>query len=120
MIKQYVVKMINLSDAQKVYANAYADYDNTGAATVSSRDATIITQYVVKMPVTLGDRVEVTFVNDDDTQIKRTVRKGTELLQIPEAKAGYAWSGSKTAFIAPVYANITQQKIYYLIKITEE
>jgi len=116
MIKQYAVKIITLSEAQKVYANAYTDYDKSGAPTVSARDASIVTQYAVKMSVKLGDRVNVTFVNDDGTQIKRSVHSGATIKQIPIAKSGYAWSGSKTAFVAPVYANVTADKTFYLVK----
>ena len=55
MIKQYVVKMIELSDVQKVYANVYADLDGEGNPNINSRDALLLQQYVVKMDVVLGE-----------------------------------------------------------------
>jgi hypothetical protein len=56
MIKQYVVKMIELSDVQKVYANVYADLDGEGNPNINSRDALLLQQYVVKMDVVLGEK----------------------------------------------------------------
>ena len=56
MIKQYVVKMIELTDAQKVYANVYNDFDNKGNPLITSRDAMLLQQYIVMMDVTLDNR----------------------------------------------------------------
>jgi hypothetical protein len=124
MIKQYVVKMIELSDAQKIYANAYHDVDANGKALVSSRDAVILQQYVVHMEVELGNRNDVEFVVDNSTEgteerIKYSVVEGEDIIRVPEAQEGHVWSESETAYVAPVYTGISENKKYYLIKSKE-
>lgn len=56
MIKQFVVKMIELTEEQKVYANVYYDVDSDGNPNINSRDAMLLQQFIVKMDVTLGGR----------------------------------------------------------------
>ena len=109
MIKQYTVRMITLTDAQLVYANVYVD------TAVNSRDAMLIMQKVVRMEVNLGDRVNVTFVEGENETV-RTVHKGSTLETVPAVADGYAWSESNTVYLAPVYADITADKKYYLVK----
>jgi hypothetical protein len=115
LIKQYVVKMIELTDVQKAYANTYVDYDSNGGENVSSRDALLIQQSIVKMDVTLGDRVEVTFVYDDEEEVKRSVQEGEALEVVPTESEGKVWSESKTSYVAPNFAVITEEKRYYLV-----
>jgi hypothetical protein len=118
MIKQYVVKMITLSDVQKAYANVYVDTDKEGNANISSRDAVLIQQHVVHMDVELGDRKSVEFIyNDsgDETKIY-SVREGATLHSIPSVPEGYAWSESIKEFILPDFSVIYSDKKYYLIK----
>ena len=121
IIKQYVVKMIELSDAQKIYANAYYDVDSNGNANISSRDAMILQQYVVHMEVELGNRNEVEFVCSADDNgkesVKYSVEDGDSVIKVPMADEGCVWSESETAYITPVYTNISGDKKYYLIKI---
>jgi hypothetical protein len=120
LIKQYSVKMIELNEVQKAYANTYVDYDANGGDNISARDALLIQQSIVKMDVTLGDRVEVTFVyvSDDDqqTEIKRSVHKGEDLVLVPEEPEGMAWSESLTTYVEAEFTAITKQKHYYLIR----
>ena len=124
LIKQYVVKMVALSDAQKIYANAYYDVDANGNALVNSRDASILQQYVVRMEVELGNRHEVEFVKhatDSSTEesIEYSVAEGDDIIRVPEADSGYVWSESETAYITPVYTSISENKKYYLVKSKE-
>lgn len=116
LIKQFSVKMTELTDVQKAYANVYVDYDKNGNPTVSSRDALLIQQYVVKMDVTLGNRVEVTFVAEE-TEEKRSVAAGETLKVVPDAPAGRAWSASMEEYVAPDYANISDGTRYYLVTV---
>ena len=119
LIKQYVVKIIELTDVQKAYANTYVDYDSDGGEKVSSRDAVLIQQSIVKMDVTLGDRVETTFVYDKE-EVKRSVHKGEELKSVPTAPEGMAWSENKIDYVAPNFSAITEEKRYYLVSISRK
>ena len=124
MIKQYVVKMIELTDVQKVYANVYVDTDKNGAPLVSSRDAVLIQQYIVKMDVQLGDRVNITFSfeteegEDQPDTKEKTYSVCTDHIftAIPEAPSGYVWSESQTEAVVPDFSAIKEDKKYYLIK----
>ena len=58
MIKQYVVKMIELTEDQKMRANVYCDFDSEGNPNITSRDAMLLQQFIVKMDVTLGGKVK--------------------------------------------------------------
>ena len=129
MIKQYVVKMLDLTDVQKVYANVYVDTDKNGAPLISSRDALLIQQYVVKMDVKLGNRVDVTFSyeteeTEDEPEDEIEVKEKTYSVCIdhiftvvPEAPEGYIWSESQTEEIVPDFTvPIEENKKYYLIK----
>ena len=87
-------------------------------------DAVILQQYVVRMEVELGNRNEVEFVVDNSTEgaeesVKYSVAEGEDIIRVPEAQDGYAWSESETAYVAPVYTGISENKKYYLIKSKE-
>ena len=135
MIKQYVVKMIELTDVQKIYANVYVDTDKNGDPIISSRDATLIQQFVVKMDVTLGDRIEITLdygqMESDEPsnseskpfdpivqnkKVTYSIKKGDISVLIPEAPEGYIWSESEIEFVAPEVLTVTEDKKFYLIK----
>jgi hypothetical protein len=117
MIKQFVVKMIELTDVQKVYANVYVDTDKDGNPQVSSRDAVLIQQYVVKMPVKLGDRFTLTFVMLDGARVTYSIRAGETIPAMPTAPEGYAWSMSETELVAPDGAPVSEDTTYYLVSI---
>jgi hypothetical protein len=116
LIKQHSVKMIELTDVQKAYANTYVDYDANGGDNISARDALLIQQSIVKMDVDLGDRVEVTFVYDDETEEKRTVHAGEALELVPQVPEGMAWSESDTEYVPADFSAITEEKRYYLVR----
>ena len=116
LIKQHSVKMIELTEVQKAYANTFVDYDSNGGDNVSARDALLIQQVIVKMDVTLGDRVEVTFVYDDDNEVERSVHRGEDLLVVPVEPEDMSWSESSTEYIEPDFSAITEEKRYYLVR----
>ncbi len=100
-LKQYIVKMHDLSEISKKYANTYMDFEKDGVTPkVNSRDAMLIQQKVVRMNVNLGDRVTVTFYNNDGSvYAKKSIKAGTALLNVPKVPelTGYsvgAWSTS--------------------------
>ncbi len=84
-LKQYIVKMHDLSEISKKYANTYMDYEKDGVTPkVNSRDAMLIQQKVVRMNVNLGDRVTVTFYNKDGSvYAKKSIKAGSALLNVP-------------------------------------
>ena len=84
-VKQSVVKMRTLSGLEKIYANAYLDFDENGAPKINSRDAGMIQQKVVRMDVALGNRVSVTFYDaDGNLYAKKSIPKGSKLKNVPE------------------------------------
>lgn len=85
-LKQYIVKMRDLSATSRIYANAYVDYEEDGKTPkINSRDAGMIQQKVVRMDVNLGNRVSVIFYDaDGDFYAKKSIPAGSELKNIPE------------------------------------
>ena len=112
MIKQYVVKMVELNAAQMVYANVYADENADGMPLINSRDAVLLQQFVVKMDVALGDRVTVTFVEGEEETVY-TVREGEAMTLVPEATDGCVWSLDRESYIVPDFKAIVADMICY-------
>ena len=54
MLRQYVVGMIMLDDAQLVYANIYKDFDANNNPKVNTRDIGILQQYIVGLVEKIG------------------------------------------------------------------
>ena len=115
MIKQHIVKMIQLTDVQKAYANVFVDEDASGNPLISSRDTLLLQQFVVKMPVTLGDRLTLRFVYANEEAVY-SIRAGEELTMIPNAGEGYRWSLSENEYIAPDFSAVTADTVYYAIR----
>ena len=127
MIKQYVVKMVELSDVQKIYANVYVDTDKDGAPLINSRDSLLIQQFIVKMDVTLGDRVEITFSYEDapaealpeatePTEKRYSVKAESGFDSAPALADGYVWSADKVTLVLPDFSAILEDKTYYVMK----
>jgi CxxC motif-containing protein len=116
MIKQSVVRMIELTDVQKIYANVYVDTDKDGQPLINSRDAMLIQQYVVRMPVELGDRISLTFTYGEGESIMYSIHKGEALTDLPDTPEGYVWSLDQEEFIVPNFASISEETTYYLVK----
>lgn len=120
-VMQYTVKMRDLTDLSKTYANAFMDFEEDGVTPkVNSRDAGIIQQKVVKMDVTLGNRVNITFYGPDGsiyTQKSIKVNNGwSNIPEVPEIK-GYKdarWSLKPDEYVAVDFSKITTDtEIYY-------
>ncbi len=109
LIQQYVVGLRTLSPVALAYAETYVD----GAT--DTVDALRVQQFVVGMDVVLGNRVNVTFVYENEEK-SFTVEHGEDLVSIPEAPEGYAWSESETAYSEPTFTAITTDRKYYLIE----
>lgn len=119
-IKQYVVKLRELSDTSKIYSNAYMDFEEDGITPkINSRDAGIIQQKVVKMDVTLGDRVNVTFYDKDgEIYAKKSVKYGSALNNIPDLPelTGYEdckWSLDSEKYVEADFSKITSDTEVY-------
>lgn len=84
-LKQYIVKMRDISDLAKKYSNTNIDFEEDGVTPkINARDALKIQQKVVEMDVTLGDRVNVTFYDKNgDVYAKKSVKAGGSVTNIP-------------------------------------
>jgi len=95
LIKQYVVKALELSEIQLIYANVYADYSANGKARITSRDAVLLQQSLVNMDVTLGKPIEA---------IDREADQSTDAV----------WCVTETVFLVPdfqaIMADMTMRK----------
>lgn len=120
-IKQYVVKLRDMTDLSKTYANAYMDFEDDGTTPkVNSRDAGIIQQKVVKMDVTLGNRANVTFYGPDGSvYAQKSIKVGSAWDNIPDLPAlqGYEdakWSLKPDEYVAVDFSKITTDTdVYY-------
>ena len=119
-IKQYVVKLRELSDTSKIYSNAYMDFEEDEVTPkINSRDAGIIQQKVVKMDVTLGNRANVTFYDQDgEFYVKKSVKCGSALNNIPDLPelTGYKeakWSLSPEEYVKADFSKITSDMEVY-------
>lgn len=120
-IKQYVVKLRDISDLSKIYANAYMDFEEDGSTPkVNSRDAGIIQQKVVKMDVALGNRVNVTFYGPDGSiYTQKSVKVNSTWNNIPDVPdiQGYndaKWSLKSDEYVAIDFSKITTDTdVYY-------
>lgn len=120
-VMQYTVKMKDLSDLEKIYANAFMDYEEDGTTPkVNSRDAGIIQQKVVKMDVALGNRVNVTFYGPDgNIYTQKSIKVNSGWRNIPEVPdiQGYndpKWSLKPDEYVAVDFSKITTDTdVYY-------
>lgn len=120
-VMQYTVRMIDLTDVSKTYANAFMDFEEDGITPkVNSRDAGIIQQKVVKMDVTLGNRANVTFYGPDGSvYVQKSIKVGSAWDNIPEVPAiqGYEdakWSLKPDEYVAVDFSKITTDTdVYY-------
>lgn len=119
-LKQYVVKLRELSDLSRVYSNAYYDFEEDGTTPkINSRDAGIIQQKVVKMDVTLGDRVNVTFYDKNgEVYAQKSVKKGSSLVNVPDLPVltgykDYKWSSDPEKSVDVDFTNINSDKEVY-------
>lgn len=53
MVQQYAVRRLELTEAQRIYANVNGDYNEDGSARINTLDATLIQQYALKKIDTL-------------------------------------------------------------------
>ena len=119
-LKQYVVKLRDLSDISKIYSNAYLDFEDDGTTPkINSRDAGIIQQKVVKMDVTLGNRVNVTFY-DKEGQVyaSKSIKKGSALNNIPDMPVlqgyeEYKWSLDPNNYVEVDFTTINSDTDVY-------
>lgn len=120
-IKQYVVKLRDMTDLSKTYANAYMDFEEDGTTPkVNSRDAGIIQQKVVKMDITLGNRANVTFYGPDGSvYAQKSIKVGSAWDNIPDLPSiqGYEdakWSLKPDEYVAVDFSKITTDTdVYY-------
>ena len=119
-LKQYIVKIRELPDLSKKYSNAYMDFEEDGVTPkVNSRDAGIIQQKVVKMDVTLGDRVNVTFYDaDGEVYAQKSVKKDSALNNVPDfpVQTGfeeYNWSLSPDKYVEVDFSKISSDTEIY-------
>ncbi len=110
LIQQHVVGIRTLSPVALAYADTFVD----GAT--DTVDALRVQQCVVGMDVTLGNRVSVSFVYENEEEKSFTVEHGDDLTAVPEAPEGYAWSEDKTAYAAPSFTKVVTDRKYYLVK----
>ncbi len=113
-LKQYVVKLRELSDVSRIYSNAYLDFEDDGVTPkINSRDAGIIQQKVVKMDVTLGNRVNVTFYdNDGAVYMQKSIKSDTELTNVPDVPALYGYNDYAWSADPETYVEVDFSKIY--------
>lgn len=120
-LKQYVVKLRELSDVSRIYSNAYVDYEDDGVTPkINSRDAGVIQQKVVKMDVNLGDRVNVTFYdNEGSVYVQKSIKAGSGLTNVPDVPVltgfkGCNWSLSPETYVEVDFTKISSDtEIYF-------
>jgi uncharacterized repeat protein (TIGR02543 family) len=112
-ILRYLVHLTELSDVQRVNADAYAD------GQIRSNDATQILRKVAHYDVQLGNRVNVVFHKQDGSvYVRKSVAFGQDLMRIPAvpAEEGYKngrWSTSSSEHIEPFYTGIEAELHLY-------
>lgn len=129
-LKQYLVKLRDISDLSKKYSNACLDFETDGTTpTLNSRDALVIQQKVVDMDVNLGDRVNVKFYKmtkfDNDPSKReyelyatKSIKAGSSLKNIPNVPdlVGFGeskWSSSKDSMIDVDFSKVNSDMEVY-------
>lgn len=119
-VKQVVVGEREISDISRKYSNAYMDFEEDGVTPkISTRDAALIQQKVVKMDVNLGDRSTITFYDKDgEIYTEKSIKSETALSNIPSVPdiKGYGeahWSLSPDELIEVDFAKISKDTEIY-------
>lgn len=123
LVKQHIVKIKELKDLSKKYANAFMDFEEDGITPkISSKDAGLILQKVVdKEGIVLGDRVNVTFYdNEGEVYSKKSVKAESELKNIPETPdimglENIRWSLDSEEYVEVDFSKITSDIDVYCI-----
>lgn len=119
-VKQVVVGERKISDVSRKYSNAYMDFEEDEVTPkISTRDAALIQQKVVKMDVNLGDRSTITFYDKDgEIYAEKSIKSETALSNIPSVPdiKGYGeahWSLSPDELIEVDFAKISKDTEIY-------
>ncbi len=123
LVKQHIVKLKELKDLSKKYANAFMDFEEDGITPkITSRDAGLILQKVVDIDgLVLGNRVNVTFYdNEGEIYAERSVKAESELKNIPEIPdiiglENVRWSLSPEEYVEVDFSKITSDTDVYCI-----
>lgn len=123
LVKQHIVKIKELKDLSKKYANAFMDFEEDGITPkISSKDAGLILQKVVdKEGIVLGNRVNVTFYdNEGEVYSEKSVKAESELKNIPETPdiiglENIRWSLNPEKYVEVDFSKITSDIDVYCI-----
>ena len=117
MIQRYAVKKIDLTETQKVYGNVNGDLNQDGTAKLNTVDAAMIQRFAVKKLDTLGDRITITFVdNEEETCISLVI--GRDVNDYFAPGEGYAWSLEKKTLVEVDFSTLTANTVGYLVQST--